>query len=133
MTARGAVGRGRRAAEAQMTDACVIRPVAGDTTDPVTGVVSTSYGDPVYTGRCKLQRIKDAYPSTPEGGDRRWTTSPATLHLPVAGSGNVGVGHVVTMTASTDVENVGREFRVRSDDRKSLQTAIRFVIQEVID
>jgi hypothetical protein len=124
--------RGRLQAEALMVDACTVRPVSGSATDPVTGVVSTTLGAPVYAGKCKLQRQRGAFPSTPDAGEHRWTVAPLELHLPVAGSGAVETGHVVVVSASVDPENVGRRFRVRSGDRKSLQTAIRFQLEEVV-
>lgn len=126
------VMRGRRQAEALMVDTCRIRPVAGNSTDPVTGVVTTTYGAAVYQGKCKLQRQRGAFPSTPDAGEHRWTVAPLELHLPVVGSGQVETDHVVDVTASIDPENVGRRFRVRSGDRKSLQTAIRFQLEEVV-
>jgi hypothetical protein len=126
------VERGRRAAEALMVDACVIRPVVGNVTDPATGQVTTSYGAPVYQGKCKIQRLRGAFPSTPDAGEHRWTVAPLELHLPVAGTAAIETGHIVEITAAVDPENVGRRFRVRSGDRKSLQTAIRFQLEEVV-
>jgi len=32
-----------------------------------------------------------------------------------------------------DPQNVGRKFRVKSGDRKSLQTAIRLIVDEVVN
>src|SRR6184192_2480707 len=108
MSALGVTRRGRRKAEALMLDACVVKPVTGNATDPATGVVTPAYGAPVYTGKCKLQRVKDVYPTTPMSGEHKWTVAPGALHLPVVGSGAVKVGQVVEITASVEPENVGR-------------------------
>lgn len=124
--------RGRQRAESLMLDACTVRPVTGNATDSLTGVVSTTYGAPVYSGKCKLQRFRGAFPSNPQAGEHQWTVAPLELHLPVAGSSAVSTGHVVEVTGSVDPENVGRVFRVRSGDRKSFQTAIRFALEEVV-
>lgn len=131
MSARGAMLRGRRQAEALMLDACTVKPVTGHTTNPTTGVVTSTYGTAVYTGKCKLQRQRGAFPSTPEAGGHQWTVAPLELHLPVSGSAAVSVGHVVEITASVDPALVGKMFRVRAGDRKSFQTAIRFQLEEV--
>lgn len=122
--------RGRRQAEANMSDTCTIRPVTGHTTDPNTGVVSDQYGAAVYSGKCKIQNQKP-FPSTPDAGERLWTVSPLYLHLPVVGSENVATGHVVEITGSFDPANVGRLFRVRSGDRKTYATAFRPLVEEV--
>lgn len=133
MRAAALVRRGRRHAEALMVDVCVIRPVAGHTTDTTTGAVSTTYGAPVYSGKCKLQRQRGAAPSNPDAGEHRWTVSPLELHLPVDGTGALTTGHVVEMTASIDPALVGKRYRLRAGDRKTFQTAIRFVLEEVLD
>jgi hypothetical protein len=116
-----------------MADTCTIRPVDGVTTDPDTGVVSPAYGDPVYSGRCKLQQMRGSFPSTPEGGEHRWSVGPLEVHLPVAGTAGVAVGHVVEVAESFDPDNVGRVFRVRGGDRKTFATAVRFQVEEVLD
>ncbi len=133
MTAQDAALAGRRAAEALMYDTCVIRPIVGETTDPITGVVSPVYGAPVYEGKCKLQQPKGGYPSTPDAGEHQWTLVPLFLHLPVDGSGDVEVDHRVEITSSFDPRNMGRVLRIRSSDRKTFATASRFVVEEVAD
>lgn len=127
---RGAIGRARRAAESLMLDACTIAAVTGTTTNP-DGSVSPTYGPPVYTGRCKLQRLRGSFPQNPKAGDRLWTLESTELHVPVSGTENIEVGHRVTVTASFDPVNVGRVFRVKSGDRKTLQSAIRLQVEEV--
>ncbi|MBX6360101.1 MAG: hypothetical protein IRZ03_08480 [Acidobacterium ailaaui] len=133
MTARGAITRGRRAAEALMVDQCTIRAESDEvTTDPVTGVVTPVPGKVVYTGRCKLQLTRGAFPSTPEGGEHRWSMAPLEVHIPVSGTSAVNANCVIEVTASSDPANVGRRFRVRAGDRKTFGTSIRLIVDEVI-
>lgn len=125
--------RGRRKAESLMVDACTIRPVTGETTDPETGVVTETYGDPVYTGSCKIQNQRLRYPETPSGGEHQFTTAVTEIHLPVTSdAADVTVDHVVEITASFNPSNVGREFRVQTPDKKTFQTAIRLIVEEVL-
>lgn len=112
-----------------MLDTCLIQRVTGTTTDPDTGEVVPTYVT-VYEGRCKLQ-TQGSYASTPAAGEYQWTATPLQLHLPVDGTADVGPDLRVEITASVDAANVGRTFRIRSDDRKTLQTALRCLIEEV--
>lgn len=114
-----------------MIDTCTIRPVTDNTTAPVTGVVTPAYGDPVYAGKCKLQAGSPVR-ANPAAGEHVWTLGRTELHLPVAGSGAVASNQLVEITASVDPANVGRKFRLHSGDRKSLQTAVRFLVEEVL-
>lgn len=116
-----------------MVDACTVKPVTGQATNTTTGVVTPTYGAPVYTGKCKIQRLRGAFPSNPDAGEHRWTVASVELHVPVAGTAGIKTGHLVTVTSSVDPDNVGRQFRVRSGDRKTFQTAIRFQLEEVVD
>lgn len=130
MSARGVTMRGRRAAERLMVDRCDIsRPGSGTpVTDPETGEVTVPR-EAVYTGRCRVQ-TRRPYPSNPEAGEHAWTTVVLEVHLPVSATG-IRVGDTVTVTDSFDPGNVGRTFRVRSDDRKTYQTALRLLVEEV--
>ena len=128
MSALAAVLRGRQRAEALMLDVCTVQPVTGHTTNP-DATVTPTYGAAVYSGRCKLQTQKAAYPSTPDAGEHQFTVLPLELHLPVAAV--VAVGQLVTVTESVDPVNVGRRFRIRSSDRKTMQTALRCQVEEV--
>lgn len=123
-----------------MLDRCEIRPVIGETTDPVTGEVTPIYGAPVYgpgvlpnEGRCKIQQQRLRYPETPSGGEHKFTLGVTEIHLPDASdAGAVATDHVIEITAATKAWNVGRRFRVQSPDPKTLQTAIRLIVEEVL-
>lgn len=114
-----------------MLDSCRITKVDGYTVDPVTAV-NTPNVVITYEGPCKIQSLR-AYESTPTGGDRQWTVSPLELHLPVTGTADVGTDQRAEILTSVDPVNVGRVLRIRSGDRKSLQTALRLAVDEVID
>ncbi|MFI6302170.1 DUF6093 family protein [Amycolatopsis thailandensis] len=125
------VRQGRRQAEALMLDTCRIRAVTGNATDPGSGVVTPSYGPVLYQGKAKLQS-QQPFPSNPDAGEHQWTTTPLYLHLPVTvPAAAVAPGVFVDVLSSVDAVNVGRGFRVRSGDRKTLQTAVRVLVEEV--
>ena len=114
-----------------MLDTCRIRAVTGTTTDPVSGVVTPTYGPVLYQGKSKLQS-QQPFPSNPDAGEHQWTPTPLYLHLPVTVSAAAVVpGLFVEILSSVDTVNVGRQFRVRSNDRKTLQTAVRVLVEEV--
>lgn len=121
------VRRGRVQAERLMVDTCRLEAVGAAVTDPIAAVVSTSK-TLVYAGKCKLQNQK-AFPSNPDAAEHQFTTTPEELHLPVTVLARTGL--LVTMVTSVDEVNVGRKFRIRSTDRKSLQTALRCQVEEV--
>lgn len=133
MRVRGFTARAQRMAESLMLDTCRIRAVTGNTTNTTTGVAAPIYGAAVYEGKCKVQQMRGALPSTPDAGEHRWTVAPLELHLPVVGTAAVKTDHLVEVLASVDAANVGRKFRIRTGDRKSFQSAVRFAVEEVTD
>lgn len=120
--------RGRRAAERLMVDSCRVDRVTGRTENP-DGTVTPVY-TVIYDGKCKLQS-QNAYPSEPTAGERQWTTASPEVHLPMTGSGDVRTDDLVTVVSSLDTDSVGRKFRVRSNIRKTFQTAARVLVEEV--
>lgn len=84
----------------------------------------------VYEGRGKFQH-SDPYPSTPDGGEARWTTGVRQVHLPV-GTTSVQSGDVVECVASRNERLVGLKVRVRIDGDKTWATAVRFNVIETI-
>lgn len=132
--------RGQRRAESLMADECTIRPVTGETTDPVTGVVTPIYGALVYgpnvlpsEGKCKVQNQRLRYPEEPNAGEHSFLTAVTEIHLPVADdASSVRAQHVIEITASLNAANVGRRLRVKSLDLKTYQTAVRLITEEVL-
>lgn len=116
-----------------MADTITFRPVTDQTTDPTTGEVTPTYGDPVYSGKCKIQQQRLRYPETPAAGEHQWTLGVTEIHLPVtADAANVALDHVGEIDSSFNTSNVGRQFRVQTPDTKTYQTAIRLICEEVL-
>lgn len=126
---RGLIARARSAAESLMIDSCDIRRITGTTTN-ADGSVTPTYAA-VYSGKCKIQRISGVYPANPKAGSRQWTTAPNEVHVPQTAVG-IKPNDEIVITASFDTANVGRKFRVRVDDRKTFQSAIRLQVEEVV-
>lgn len=121
--------RGRRAAERLMVDTCSIsRPSDEVTTNPDGTVEAVQ--TLVYAGKCKLQQQRMQFAEMPDAGDHRFTVAPLEVHVPTSVVG-LDTGDVVQVTASFDPANVGREFRVRTFDRKTFQSALRIIVEEI--
>ena len=117
----------RRAAESLMLDTCTVCPVTG--VDESTG--APTLGTPVYTGKCKVQTTQ-AQEANPEAGGATYTVQRYAVHVPVGAFVPV-VGHVVTITAAAlDAGLVGRQYRVVALLHKSLATAYRLAVEEVV-
>ncbi|MEU2418870.1 DUF6093 family protein [Brachybacterium paraconglomeratum] len=84
----------------------------------------------VYEGRGKFQH-SDPYPSTPDGGEARWTTGVRQVHFPI-GITSVQSGDVVECVESRNERLVGLKVRVRIDGDKTWTTAVRFNVLEVV-
>lgn len=115
-------------AESLMQDRCIIRAVTGTVSNP--DATTTPTYTTVYEGRCKVQNTQP-WPSNPQAGEHTWNLVPTFLHLPVAGSQDVGTDHVAEILTSVDPANVGRTLRIRNGDRKTFQTAVRFITEEI--
>ena len=109
----------RAEAEALMVDACVIAYPTGTTAGPG-GEDVTTYGDPVYEGRCKVQD-RDLQAREAESASSTSDTLGKEIHLPVDAP-TINHGAVVTMAD-------GRTFRVLAGDRKTWQTAQRLPVE----
>lgn len=114
-----------------MVDTCEVKRANGTTTqDPNTGTTTPGY-DTVLTGKCKLQ-MTTTIARPQEVGGRTSFMVRLELHLPV-GSAALQVDDLVTMTAVGDLSDVnllGRTFRVVGPPAKSLSTALRYEVQE---
>lgn len=132
MSAATALARGRLAAQALMVDACTIQHRTGQTTDPLSGVVTPTYALK-YSGKAKVQ--------TAGAGSmgRRYNVGEVAevmvrleLHLPIVGSESVARGDLITITVCLhDAALVGRVMRVHDLSHKSFATARRFLLEEV--
>ena len=104
-----------------MTESCTIAYPTGTTAGPGGEDVST-YGDPVYSGKCKVQD-RQLQPSESESASSTTDTLGKEVHIP-ASAPTIRHGAVVTMTD-------GRTFRVLASHRKTWQTAQRLPVEVV--
>jgi len=123
------LARGRAAAEAGMVDACIIRRITGQVTDPDTGEVTTTYTT-IYEGKCRLQQQgQQARPE--QAGEAYLLMLRRELQLPMSVTG-LRTEDEVTMTASAyDPDLPGRVFLVRDLFGKTEATARRVQVEEV--
>lgn len=84
----------------------------------------------VYEGIAKFQH-SDPYPSTPDGGEARWTTGVRQVHFPI-GTTSVQTGDIVECVSSRNARLVGLKVRVRIDGDKTWTTAVRFNVIETV-
>ena len=117
----------REQATSMMRDACTITRATGPA-DPLTGQAPR---EPVYTGPCKVQSA-GLQESNPDAGGHTWTTQRFLLHLPV-GPHLPAVDDLAEITAAdADPNLVGRRYRVVASPPKSLATAYRVPVEEVV-
>jgi hypothetical protein len=129
MSAASVLGRGRTAAAALMVDACTIRHQTGQTTSPLTGVVTPTYST-LYTGQCRVQQAL-AQGARVEAGEVEPVLLRLEVQLPVVGTEGIERGDLVTITAAVhDADLAGRVFRVRDLHHKSHGTARRIQVEE---
>jgi hypothetical protein len=139
MTAASTLLAGRAKAESHMLDTCTVSRLGPPVTDPVTGVVTTPptlvYGTLEAPGRCKVQTY-EAQESNPEAGGGTLTLQRYRVDVPVARTtADYGpkIGDVVTIaTAAVDPHMVGRQYRVVALLHKTLATAYRLGVEEVV-
>jgi hypothetical protein len=121
--------RGQRMAESLMVDRVravrLGKPVTspdGDVTTPET---------PLYEGMGKVQTWEGVQ-SNPDSGGQIATVQRYTVHVPV-GAWDVRIGDVIdVITATLDPLLAGRRYRVVSLLHKSLPTAYRLGVEEVL-
>lgn len=113
-----------------MIDACTITRPGATVTDPNTGDV-TNTPTVVYAGRCKVQQtISQA--SSPTAGGHQFTVLDSRVDVPVL-AGPLKVDDVVTVTTSVlDPQLVGSVFRVVELFHKSMATAQRTRVEQVV-
>lgn len=123
------LAHGRAQAEQRMFDACTIQHPTGVTTDDTTGVVTPTMTT-IYTGPCRITMAGTGSPT--DAGEVTVAVLSLQVHLPIAGTGDVVHGDLVTITAArNDPELVGRTLRVISKQLKSEATARRVTCEEV--
>jgi hypothetical protein len=132
-TLTGALPELRSMAESLMTDTVTVRRATGETTqDPDTGSTVPVYAD-LFTSKCKVQ-ARNLTALTAEAGGRTATTVRLELHLPLSADA-VKAGDVAEITAVgalSDVQLLGRKFRITAPVAKSYATARRYEVEEVV-
>jgi len=127
----------RAQAESLMLDTCTVGNPTGTITNETTGVVTVTYtnvyGPTIapYYGKFKMQSTTGA-PANPTVGGATFTVLRSEAHFPV-GAFTPDDGQVVRPTAVVlDPLLVGRVFRVVSLLHKSMATAYRLGVEEVV-
>ncbi|MFB4414162.1 DUF6093 family protein [Pantoea sp. ANP04] len=121
--------RGREAAEALMTDLCLIeRQSTEDVTDPVTGAVTFPVVE-VYAGKCKLGGDK-SQASEPSAGGHAFTVEQLMVHLPVSAKSLTG-DRVTVLSSAMDPDLVGLKLRLTELARGTYRTADRWNVELV--
>jgi hypothetical protein len=119
---------GRRAAEAGMVDACVIRRRTGETVG-ADAVVTPTWAT-LYTGKCRVQ-IRAEAGQGEEVGEAYRVIERREVQLPITAAG-LAEGDRIEITASAhDPELVGKVYAVRDVPAKSEATARRVGVIEV--
>jgi hypothetical protein len=114
-----------------MVDACTVKTVTGKSANASTGVVTPTYSAALYTGKCKVATF-EPHERSPEVGGAVVTVQRYAVHVPV-GAFVPDVGQVVTITTcALDANLVGKRFRVVALLHKSLATAYRLGVEEVV-
>lgn len=130
MSRASVLARARAAAEAGMVDTCVVEQPTGQTRDPDTHVVTTTY-EPVYTGRCRMQQ-RPAQAQEQTVGEQAVLMLTRELQLPVATSAGVRAGYRVRLTTSVnDPALLDRAWIVKGEHGKTEASARRLVVEEV--
>ena len=122
----------RADAEALMTDTVAVTYANGTTFDDETGTTVPNYTTR-FTSKCKVQ-TRSLVARDAEVGGRTATTVTVELHLPVDAPA-VEVGDVCEITAVgalSDMQLLGRKFRVVAPVGKSFATARRLDVEEIV-
>jgi hypothetical protein len=122
--------RGRLKAESLMLDSCTIGRQSGVFTDPDTGQVVPTFTT-VYDGKCKVQATA-TQAANPTAGGHQFTVQDTRLDLPVS-AGPVAVDDTVTLNSAVlDSQLAGRVYRIVEVFHKSMATAQRTRVSEVV-
>ena len=122
-----AVRRGRVAAAALFTDACVIERESGSVMDPVTFEERPSWV-PVYAGACRVKVLSSA---PVEGAGRTYVVTDALLQLPVGDVRFLDNDRVTVTAAAYDDDLEGVVLTVTSREVRTHATMRRLHVSEV--
>lgn len=131
MSARAALLRGRRAAEALMIDTCSIERVTGQSEGA--GGVLTPVTTELYEGKCRLmvrtrERLGGSWVNV---GEAQVIASRLELHVPVDAPEPFEGDRVTMLTSELDPQVAGKVFVVRDTMVKTFLTARRITVIEI--
>lgn len=129
MSALTAARAGRAAAERLMVDACTVQHRTGESTGPG-GVITTTYGDAFYTGKCQVQ-LRTETGQDRDVGEAYRIVSRRVVKLPMSVTGVVEGDRIIITAAALDAALVGKVYTVRDIEAKTFQTARRVTVLEV--
>lgn len=128
MSVTRVLARGRRAHLALMRDTVEIKRPTGQTTDPDTGVVTTTYTT-VYTGHADV-KPQIAGTTDVDAGERRTELRQYDVKLPFTTEPDFQPEDVLTTTASEDANLIGRPLTVIAVGYGSRRTARHLVAED---
>ena len=134
MDTRQVLAAGQAAARARMTSTCLVQHETGRTIqDENTGRELPVLAD-LFTSPCRVKATEGLGVRTAEAGGREQVETRAEIHLPLD-TAPVPVGALIKITAVaalTDVQLVGRSFRVEGPFSATDATARRLPVSEVV-
>ncbi len=124
--AAGIMQMGRTQAEALMESTCVIARAGAVTTDPATGVDSSTPAT-IYTGACRL-RFPDARSTNEVAAGQAVAVQAPILSIPVTATGSSAV-HVDDIATITLADSSTVTARIAGLHAQTHQTARRFPVE----
>lgn len=126
----------RADAEGEMRDTCDIHSDPDARTevfDEETGLYTAEPGTLIYSGICKRQVQGARFEQRAAAGEHVFTESRLQLHLPIHAP-RIPAGSIATITSSwADPTAVGQKLRINAPGGKTLSTAHRMNVSEVVD
>lgn len=123
---------GRDMAESLMVDTCrITRGGGAPVWDEETGTYTPANATTLYQGKCKVQTYQ-AFEQNPEAGEQRVTLQRYYLHVPVGAVKYQQGDRAVMLTSPYNPALPGTTFTVAGAHDKSLQTAHRLLVDEVL-
>lgn len=120
----------RARAESLMTSRCVIFHRGEPLTDPETGEVTATDGDPIYDGICRVRPVSSRGGGQVDAGGAVLYTFDYLVSVPFAVTG-ITEGDRVSVTSSLDPDLIGVDIEVRRVNRGETISARRLDCAEV--
>lgn len=123
-----------------MVDTCIIRRRTGLATDPVTGKVTPTYITVYPTaadveagnnGKCKIQTFTNRE-LLHTGGEHQFIVQRYEVHVPVSTVGIQANDEVLVTASVHDPDLINRSYRVVALMNKSMATARRLGVEEMV-